>query len=104
MAETPRGLTVILGRARAGDERARGELIALVYDELRRVASRLMRRERASHTLSPTAVVHEAVIRLLSEAVLRWADGPRHPLRLGGAEAMREVLVDHARRRGAARS
>jgi ECF sigma factor len=44
--ETPQGLTVILGRARDGDERARDELIALIYDELRRVASRLMRRER----------------------------------------------------------
>src|SRR2546429_68046 len=69
VAETPQGLTVILGRARGGDERARGELIALIYDELRRVASSLMRRERADHTLSPTAVVHEAVIRLLGEAV-----------------------------------
>ena len=46
VAETPQGLTVILGRARAGDEQARGELFALIYDELRRVASRLMRRER----------------------------------------------------------
>ncbi len=46
VAETPQGLTVILVRARAGDEQVRGELIALIYDELRRVASRLMRRER----------------------------------------------------------
>ena len=56
-------------RARAGDEDARGEVLAQVYDELRRVASRLMRRERTDHTLSPTAVVHEAVIRLLGGAV-----------------------------------
>ena len=67
MAETPQGLTVILGRAKAGAQRARGELIALIYDELRRVASRMMLRERAGHTLPPTAVVHEAVIRLLGE-------------------------------------
>ena len=67
--EPQRELTLILGRARDGDDRARGELVALVYDELRRVATRLMRRERADHTLSPTAVVHEAVIRLLGEAV-----------------------------------
>ncbi len=60
MAKTSQGLTVILSRAKAGDERARGELIALIYDELRRVASRLMLRERAGHTLTPTAVVHEA--------------------------------------------
>jgi RNA polymerase sigma factor (TIGR02999 family) len=102
VAETPQGLTVILGRARGGDERARGELIALIYDELRRVASSLMRRERADHTLSPTAVVHEAVIRLLGEAVFdRAAD--RSYLFASAARAMREVLIDHARRRAAAR-
>ena len=102
MAKTPQGLTVILSRARAGDERARGELIALIYDELRRVASRLMRRERAGHTLSPTAVVHEAVIRLLGEGVFdRAAD--RNFLFASAARAMREVLIDHARRRAAAR-
>jgi RNA polymerase sigma factor (TIGR02999 family) len=102
VAETPQGLTVILGRARAGDERARGELIALVYDELRRVASALMRRERADHTLSPTAVVHEAVIRLLGEAVFEKAVD-RGFLLAAAARAMREVLIDHARRRAAAR-
>jgi hypothetical protein len=68
-AEPQQGLTFILGRARAGDEQARGELIELVYDELRHVASRLMRRERPDHTLSPTAVVHEAVIRQLAGAL-----------------------------------
>ena len=102
MARTPQGLTVILERARAGDERARGELIALVYDELRRVASALMRRERADHTLSPTAVVHEAVIRLLGEAVFEKA-ADRGFLRAAAARAMREVLIDHARRRAADR-
>ena len=100
--EPPQGLTLILGRARAGDEGARSELLALIYDELRRVASRLMRRERPDHTLSPTAVVHEAVIRLLGEAVFdRAAD--RGFLFASAARAMREVLIDHARRRGAGR-
>jgi RNA polymerase sigma-70 factor, ECF subfamily len=102
VAESSQGLTVILSRARAGDERARGELIVLVYEELRQVASRLMRQERAGHTLSPTAVVHEAVIRLLGEAVFdRAAD--RSFLFASAARAMREVLIDHARSRGAAR-
>ena len=101
-AEPPQELTLILGRARAGDERARGELIALVYDELRRVASRLMRRERTDHTLSPTAVVHEAVIRLLGEAVFDKA-ADRSFLFASAARAMREVLIDHARRRAADR-
>ena len=102
MAELVQGLTMILGRARAGDERARGELIALIYDELRRVASRLMRRERPDHTLPPTAVVHEAVMRLLGDGVFdRAAD--RSFLFAAAARAMREVLIDHARRRAAAR-
>ena len=55
---------------RAGDERARGDLIAQVYDELRRVAVGLMRREHPGHTLSPTAVVHATVIRPLGGAEL----------------------------------
>jgi RNA polymerase sigma-70 factor, ECF subfamily len=102
VAEQVQGLTMILGRARAGDERARGELIALIYDELRRVASGLMRRERPDHTLPPTAVVHEAVIRLLGEGVFdRAAD--RSFLFAAAARAMREVLIDHARRRAAGR-
>jgi RNA polymerase sigma-70 factor (ECF subfamily) len=102
VAELVQGLTMILGRARDGDERARGELIALIYDELRRVASGLMRRERPDHTLPPTAVVHEAVIRLLGDEVFdRAAD--RSFLFAAAARAMREVLIDHARRRAAAR-
>jgi RNA polymerase sigma-70 factor, ECF subfamily len=101
-AEPLRGLTLILGRARGGDDRARDELLALVYDELRRVASRLMRRERADHTLSPTAVVHEAVIRLLGESVFEKA-ADRSFLLASAARSMREVLIDHARRRAAGR-
>jgi RNA polymerase sigma-70 factor, ECF subfamily len=95
-------LTAILGRARAGDARARGELIGLVYDEMRRVAARLMRRERTGHTLSTTAVVHEAVIRLLEKAVFDTA-ADRNYLFASAVRAMRQVLVDHARRRSAER-
>jgi RNA polymerase sigma factor (TIGR02999 family) len=101
-AEPRRELTLILGQARAGDGRARNELIALVYDELRQVASRLMRSERTDHTLPPTAVVHEAVIRLLGDAVFDKAPD-RSYLFAAAARAMREVLVDHARRRAADR-
>src|SRR4051794_41522762 len=103
MEDDPRrGLTAILERARAGDEGARGELVTLAYDELRRVAVGLMRREHPGHTLSPTAVVHEAVIRLLGGAAFdRAAD--RSFLFAAAARAMREVLIDHARRRAAAR-
>jgi RNA polymerase sigma-70 factor, ECF subfamily len=95
-------LTFILGRAQAGDERARGELIARVYEELRQVAAHLMRRERPDHTLPPTAVVHEAVIRMMGEAVFEKAPD-RGFLFASAARAMREVLIDHARRRSAER-
>lgn len=95
-------LTLNLERAKAGDETARGELIALIYDELRGVASRLMRRERTDHTLSPTGVVHEAVIRLLGEAVFDRASNGGD-LIAAATRAMREVLIDHARRRTADR-
>jgi RNA polymerase sigma factor (TIGR02999 family) len=101
-AQAKQGLTLVLGRARAGDEQARGEVVALVYDELRRVASGLMRRERADHTLSPTAVVHEAVIRLMGEVVFDKAPDKSF-IFASAARAMREVLIDHARRRGADR-
>jgi RNA polymerase sigma factor (TIGR02999 family) len=103
MTGTPRrDVTLLLERARAGDEPARDDLIAQVYAELRRIAVGLMRREHPGHTLSPTAVVHEAVIRLLGDAAFdRAAD--RGYLFASAARAMREVLIDHARRRATAR-
>jgi RNA polymerase sigma-70 factor (ECF subfamily) len=103
MAGTTRpGVTVLLARARAGDEGARNDLIDRVYGELRRVADGLMRRERPGHTLSPTAVVHEAVIKMLAESALDGAKD-RSYLFASAARAMREVLIDHARRRRTAR-
>jgi RNA polymerase sigma factor (TIGR02999 family) len=99
VVEPLHGRTMILGRARTGDERARGGLVALVYDELRRVASGLMRRERIDHTLLPNAVVHEAVIRLLGEAVFDKAADRSFLFAAAAARAMREVLIDHARPR-----
>jgi RNA polymerase sigma factor (TIGR02999 family) len=101
-AEPQRGLMTILRRARAGDHRAKGEALALVYDELRLVAARLMRRERAGHSLAPTEVVHEAVIRLMREAVFDDVSD-RNYLFASAARAMREVLIEHARRRAAGR-
>src|SRR5262249_26980020 len=94
--------TPILARARAGDEAARCELIALVYEELRQVASGFMRRERTGHTLSPTGVVHEAVIRLLRDGGFQKATD-RSYLFAAASRAMREVLIEHARRRSAER-
>ena len=88
--------------AKVGDERAQAELLSTMYDELRRIAGGMMTRERANHTLSPTAVVHEAVIRLLGEEVFRKAED-RGFLIASASRAMREVLIDYARRRGAHR-
>lgn len=101
-SEAVPGLTLILERARAGDDGARGEVISKIYDELRQVAARMMGKERPGHTLSPTAVVHEAVMRLLGEAVFDRAPN-RNFLFAAAARAMREILVDHARRRDAGR-
>jgi RNA polymerase sigma factor (TIGR02999 family) len=103
MVDRPQqGLTRVLEQAREGNEEARGEVLAMVYDELRRVASSLMRRERIGHTLSPTAVVHEAVIRLLGDAIFEKA-ADQSFLFASAARAMREVLIDHARGRAAGR-
>lgn len=101
-SERPRDLSRILGPAQAGDGLARDELITLIYHELRQVAARLMRKERLNHTLAPTAVVHEAVMRLLGDQVFEKAPD-RNYLFASAARAMREILIDHARQRASAR-
>lgn len=93
-------VTVLLGAARDGDRRALDRLLPLVYDDLRAVAEREMRREAAGHTLQPTALVHEAFLRLTGAA--GSASDRAHFLAIA-ARAMRQVLVDHARRRSAAK-
>jgi RNA polymerase sigma factor (TIGR02999 family) len=96
------GLTALLDAARAGHEGALDRLVAAIYDQLRRIAAGLMRRERPGHTLQPSALVHEALLRLLEGDAL--ADIPdRRYLFAAAARAMRQVLVEHARRRGAAK-
>jgi RNA polymerase sigma factor (TIGR02999 family) len=69
-----------------------------VYNELRRLAGRYMRKERIDHTLQPTALVHEVYLRLFGRAQIDWQNHS-HFVR-GSARAMRQILVDHARRRG----
>ena len=93
-------MTVTVSDRPAGNEKDRDELVELVYDELRQIAGRLMRREDPNHSLQPTAVVHEAVIRLLGEGVFQKA-GERSHLIAAAVRAMRELLIDHARRRAA---
>lgn len=76
-------------------------VFALVYDELRRLAASALSRERHDHTLQPTALVHEAYLRLADEPSARW-ESRSHFLAVA-ARAMRRVLVDHARGRNAAK-
>ncbi|MDH4063462.1 MAG: ECF-type sigma factor, partial [Acidobacteriota bacterium] len=83
-----------------GDD-ATQRLTELLYPELKRIARGLMRRERAGHTLQPTAVLHEAFVRLVGQAPEDWHDRAHF---LGFAtRLMRQVLVDHARRHQAAK-
>ncbi len=89
---------------RALDELGRGEsaaadrLLPMVYDELRTLADRYLRRERSGHTLQATALVHEVYLRLVGQERANW-QGRTHFMAVG-AEAMRRVLIDHARSRG----
>ena len=93
-------LSGLLGEARAGHADARDRLVRAIYGELRRMAGGLMRHERPDHTLQPSALVHEALLRLLGGEAL--ADVPdRRYLFAAAVRAMRQVLVDHARRRRA---
>jgi RNA polymerase sigma-70 factor, ECF subfamily len=93
-------LTAILNEARSGGTDARERLVRAIYAELRRTAGGLMRHERPGRTLQPSALVYGALLRLLDGDAL--ADVPnRHYLFAATAQAMRQVLVDHARRRNA---
>ncbi|MBV9484065.1 MAG: sigma-70 family RNA polymerase sigma factor [Acidobacteria bacterium] len=80
-----------------GDVEARDSLVPLVYDELRRLAASYLRRERVDHTLQPTALVHEAYLRLSQQEKVQWQD--KHHFFGVIAQLMRRILVDSARRR-----
>jgi RNA polymerase sigma factor (TIGR02999 family) len=89
--------TRLLRNWRNGDERAREQLLVVVYGELRRLAAGYMRRERRYHTLQPTALVHEAYMRLVEQKGLDWRNRAQF---LGlAAVIMRRILVSHARNR-----
>ena len=93
-------VTRILDAAEQGDPRAAEELLPLVYDELRRLAAHKMAHEAAGHTLQPTALVHEAWLRLVGKElpdVQKW-QGRAHFFG-AAAEAMRRILIERARRR-----
>ena len=90
-------VTRILDALGQGDAKASEELLPLVYDELRRLAAQKMAWESPSHTLQPTALVHEAWLRLAGPGEQRWEN--RAHFFGAAAEAMRRILVDHARRK-----
>jgi RNA polymerase sigma-70 factor (ECF subfamily) len=92
-------VTVLLDRVRAGDNEARERLIALVYPELRNIAARYVRTERADHTLQATALVHEAYARLFGPKQIDWKS--RAYFFAAVATEMRRILVDYARGRNA---
>lgn len=78
-----------------GDAQALDALIPLIYDELRRIAGSYLRKERSNHTLEPTALVHEAYLRLIDTRSIKWQN--RAHFFGAAAQAMRRILVDHAR-------
>lgn len=94
-------VTELLDAMGKGDADASARLLPMVYDELRRLARSHMASERADHTLQPTALVHEAYLRLIGNATPQW-DGRGHFFG-AAAEAMRRILVDHARSKNAAK-
>ncbi len=92
-------ITHLLKEWSAGDPQALDRLTPLVYEELRHQAARYLRRERRSHTLQTTALIHEAYLRLIDAKDVHWQS--RAHFFAIAANLMRRILVDHARRRDA---
>lgn len=90
-------ITRLLRLTREGDDRAQSQLMACVYSELHRLAARYLRRERPGHTLQTTALVHEAYLELVDQRSTDWQN--RGHFLAVAAQAMRRILVDHARAR-----
>ena len=88
-------VTILLGQLAEGNDAAASKLIPIVYDELRRLAGGYMRRERIDHTLQPTALVHEAYLKLIEQRAVDW-QGRAHFFGIA-AQVMRRILIDHAR-------
>jgi RNA polymerase sigma factor (TIGR02999 family) len=98
---SPNLVTELLGKWRAGDKEALGALMPLVYNELRGVAHRYLRHERPDHTLQSTALVHEAYLRLQERGAQEF-ENRAHFFAIA-AQLMRQILVDYARHRNAAK-
>jgi RNA polymerase sigma factor (TIGR02999 family) len=94
----PKEANQLLVAARLGDQSKLAELVDVVYKDLRRLAQQYMTRERVGHTIQPTALVHEAFLKLIDQTRVDWRD--RSHFFAVGAQAMRRILVNHAKRRG----
>ena len=94
-------ITLLLQRAEQGDAQAANEILPLVYDELRKLATAKMARENAGQTLQPTALVHEVWLRLGGDAQPAWRN--RAHFFAAAAEGMRRILIENARRKHAVR-
>jgi RNA polymerase sigma factor (TIGR02999 family) len=101
MTSTPGEITQLLIAWNQGDQRARDELMPLIYNELRRLARSHLRRERINHTLQPTALVHEAFLRLIDQSQVNWQN--RAHFFGAAARLMRQILINHAEARRAAK-
>jgi RNA polymerase sigma factor (TIGR02999 family) len=97
MTKNAAQITELLNESRSGDHQALEHLTSAVYRELHKIARAYMRKERASHTLQPTALVSEAYLRLFQGAPVQW-ESRTHFYRVA-ARVMRHVLLDHARKR-----
>lgn len=101
MSQDASDITGLLHRFQKGDAQAEAELVAKVYEELKVIAARYMRRERTSHTLQTTALVNEAYLKLANVKSAQWND--RAHFFAVAAQIMRRILVDHARQNIAAK-
>ena len=97
--DSPGDITQLLEEWRRGNDSAASKLLPIVYDDLRRLAKEYFRDQRCDHTLQPTALVHEVVLRLLGQEQCNWEN--RAQFFFAGAQAMRMLLIDHSRRKRA---
>jgi RNA polymerase sigma factor (TIGR02999 family) len=97
-AEAGKSVTKLLSEMQRGSETAAADLLAVIYPELRRIAARYMAAERVDHTLQATALANEAYIRLIGDSDHAWTN--RNHFFAVAASAMRNILVDYARRHG----
>ncbi|MEP7212391.1 MAG: sigma-70 family RNA polymerase sigma factor [Acidobacteriota bacterium] len=96
MSQEPQEITQMLLELTDGNEEVVNQILPHIYDELRRLASSYLRRERSNHTLQPTALVHEAYMKLIDQSRVKWQNRA-HFFGIA-AQVMRRILMDHARK------